>query len=464
MPAGVLSVLMRKLAPAVAALIAVCLPVAAGAQDPTTTTTAPATVPSTPVPETALTVGDEAAYRAALTALSADAAGPHTITLSADITVDDGTDPTYTGTEDLTVEGAGFTLDAAGTSRLLVIDSPADATLILRDVTMRNGVAAGDGGAVLVGNASTLFVHDSRFEANTASGSGGAVHVPLAATVERSDFVGNEATTGDGGAIDAVDPIGRFAIDRSQFQENRAPQGDGGAVSAVGSDSIGDLAVERSTFVGNRALRGGGLVVAVGAVLANSTIVDNTATAEGGGLLAENRNVAAALYLTLTGNAAPTGANVSVQGNQLRFLFSVLAEPVGGTNCAGLSGLSASHADDASCGAASQGGAAELGPLGDNGGRTLTREPLPGSPLIDAVELGYGFPSLPGGCDDFLSLDGFDQRGVERPQDGDGEIRLDDYGGQVNEVPADCDIGAVEARADVAPPTGPVPAGPPFTG
>ena len=116
------------------AIVAVTGPV--GAQQPTTTAVPTTTVvpdttlpPSTtlpaeaPVAETTLAVGDEASYRAALTALSADATGPHTIDLTADITVDDGTDPTYTGTQPLTIDGHGFTLDAAGTSRLLVMDS-----------------------------------------------------------------------------------------------------------------------------------------------------------------------------------------------------------------------------------------------------------------------------------------------------------------------------------------------------
>ena len=59
-----------------------------------------------------------------------------------------------------------------------------------------------------------------------------------------------------------------------------------------------------------------------------------------------------------------------------------------------------------------------LGPLADHGGDTLTYNLLPGSPAIDAGALG--------GCPDH------DQRGVFRPQDGDG----------LNG--AACDIGAYE--------------------
>jgi hypothetical protein len=61
-----------------------------------------------------------------------------------------------------------------------------------------------------------------------------------------------------------------------------------------------------------------------------------------------------------------------------------------------------------------------LGTLADHGGNTLTYNLLPGSPAIDA--------GSPNGCPDH------DQRGIDRPQDGDGS------GG------AQCDIGAYEAE------------------
>ncbi len=152
-------------------------------------TTAPPITPTAPPPtEATISVGTEAAYRAALATLSAAPTGLHAIVLTADITVDDGTDPTYTGARDLTVDGQGFALDAAGTSRLLVMDSPTDASLSMTDVTVRNGRGVGDGGGVLVANASTVEVVDTRFEGNEASGSGGAMAVPEVASVVRSDF------------------------------------------------------------------------------------------------------------------------------------------------------------------------------------------------------------------------------------------------------------------------------------
>ena len=69
---------------------------------------------------TSVVVADEAEYRAAVIALSADSNGPHTITLTADIVIDDGTDPVSTGSEDLTIIGNGHVLHGAATSRVLL--------------------------------------------------------------------------------------------------------------------------------------------------------------------------------------------------------------------------------------------------------------------------------------------------------------------------------------------------------
>ena len=76
----------------------------------------------------------------------------------------------------------------------------------------------------------------------------------------------------------------------------------------------------------------------------------------------------------------------------------------------------------------------KLGPLRDNGGETQTHALLPGSPAIDAASS--------------TACPATDQRGVERPLDGDGD------GNPV------CDIGAFEYGTIPAPPTvTPVPPG-----
>jgi predicted outer membrane repeat protein len=253
----------------------------------------------------------------------------------------------------------------------------------------------------------------------------------------------------------------------SSFTHNWAVAGRGGAISSVAAGVASGAGIQRSSFVGNHAVEGGAIVLGSSGTASNSTFLGNVATASGGAILAEGQSLKVLVYDTITANSAPEGANLTNRGHDLRVLFSVLAEPQGGPNCAFPQGefhLTESRTDDASCPGARQVDDVLLGPLGHNGGPTVTRVPLAGSPLIDAIDANYGYPSIPGGCAGFVGIGTPDQRGVERPQDGDGRSRSYQYAGQTYQEAADCDIGAVEADAVVVRPTGPVAGGPSFTG
>ena len=82
------------------------------------------TVTATPVSATTVSVATEQEYRDALAALSIDGSGPHVINITADFDITDtttfgATDPTYTGTQPLTINGNGHSLDGNGTRRIL---------------------------------------------------------------------------------------------------------------------------------------------------------------------------------------------------------------------------------------------------------------------------------------------------------------------------------------------------------
>lgn len=224
--------------------------------------------------------------------------------------------------------------------------------------------------------------------------------------------------------------------------------GAGGGVWTLG----GDLTVNDSTITNSVAdRRGGGLYLRDAVIeINNSTIANNSAlNEEGGGIYTDARADVTINNSTITGNFAAQGGD----GVYVRFNTSTLSlnqvtvyknnengiqSPgdvsltnsiiAGHTendcvlNTASLNTLSNNLDTDSSCDVDAVNHITVsdpmLEPLANFGGPTLTHRPMPGSPMIDAG-------------DDPLCLD-FDQRGVERPQDGDAD----------NE--AVCDIGAVE--------------------
>lgn len=422
------------------------------------TVTAPAPVSA----EATVTVGDESDYRAALVSMSSDP-GPHEILLGGDIVVDDGADPTYTGVGPLTIDGGGFTLDAAGANRALVVDSPQDAAVSMVDLTLRGGSASGDGGALLVASASPLGLADVTFTGNRATGSGGAVAVTGSVTVDRATFTANRADAGDGGAIVSTGTAASVSINASLFDSNEAVAGEGGALWAIDA-----LPVATSTFVGNQASRGGAVALGGDSVIIDSTFSENRAVVRGGALLVNRPPLVHLIYVTMVGNAAPVAANVAGTDRTTSVLATVVAEPRGGGgNCDPATGsirALQSYSDDATCGTdgwtVGAAGSVGLGPLQDNGGITPTMMPAPDSPLVDAIDPleFWGGPTL--GC---ATYD--DQRGVSRPQDGNGEPPPPTVNPRPYGVPFDwCDIGAVEADARPRVPVSPVPLGPRFTG
>jgi CSLREA domain-containing protein len=201
-----------------------------------------------------------------------------------------------------------------------------------------------------------------------------------------------------------------------------------GHIHGGGIHNHGTLILVDSTVRDSTAQTGGGITNAGTGVLTlvNVTITGNTATVYGGGL--ENLGSATLDNVTISGNTAPSAGGLFTV-RSVRLNNTIVANN-GPADCGATAGVAVEAAlsgnnleRGTSCGFTAPGDLQNtdplLGPLASDGTLPL----LPGSPAIDAGD------STPANCPRH------DERGVARPQDGDGNGT------------AICDIGAYEKAA-----------------
>ena len=338
------------------------------------------------------------------------------------------------------IEGSRFDDNSADNSGGGIYN---DGESVVVEASSFNGNEGGSGGgAIANGGGGEVRVDASSFTGNSTGGSspGGAIFNLTNGDliVSNSQFIDNES--GDGGAIDGSSAM--TTVQSSRFIDNSAISGgDGGAISVLG----GELNVDASTFSGNDADNQGGGVYTTGVTrithstfvdneangsggaitafvsslfLATSTLSDNSAGSDGGGLYAASIPSVEVVDSTVAENEATgAGGGIAFGGNvgsgTLR--NTIVADNLA-TDCSGsVTSLGYNLDSDGTC--TSQptdipSGNASLGPLASNGGPTLTHLPLAGSAAIDDG----------GGCS------GTDQRGLPRPSG------------------SACDIGSVELQ------------------
>lgn len=399
------------------------------------------------------------ALREAILAANADAAhnecpagsGADRIDLTLAGTIVLGADlPEITGSLDLFGPVAGeVVIDGSGSFRQLLAAGDAGIVLRLRRLTLRDGFAVESGGCIAAPDGlGALHLRRVRLEGCESGDDGGAVEgFAISETlVEQSVFLDNRAGA-SGGALHLWN-FGAATITESTFAGNVAGQvsstGSGGAIVA----SSVDLELARSTVSGNSAAGSAGGIQISGfslATIESSTIADNLAGTSGsfgvgGGVWLSGLNVeidfansvvAGNVDLTVQGGHADdlslgtTGGAAVVTSSGFNFLGSneSAETPFPASPAPELPNV---HGDFVGTVAAPL--AALLGAVAEHGGPTPTREPLPGSPLLDQ-----------GSCPGALA----DQRGFFRLETG---LRVVDDGGLAN-FGDGCDIGAVEHGA-----------------
>jgi hypothetical protein len=282
--------------------------------------------------------------------------------------------------------------------------------LKLNNVVMTDNSAV-NGGAVLSGGGSGGLVRftviNSKLANNSAFAKGGAVFNGIDSTAFiRNTTITTNQCRGDGAGI-YNDNMATMTIVTSTVAHNICRRtGLGG--TGGGIDNAGTLTILASTIASNLAQHQGGGILSGGALyIINSTIANNTALGAGiGGISTLFGSSLSISNSTITGNVDASGVagrtgGISFQGGASFTLNNTVVAENFGTSSPdirataisgsgnfigsgdGLVGI-ADGANGNRVGTVAAPLDPKLGPLENNGGRTLTRLPRPGSPLINA--------------------------------------------------------------------------------
>jgi beta-glucanase (GH16 family) len=330
-----------------------------------------------------------------------DDSGPGSLREAVSLIADDGLitfDPALAGgtiglTSGQLVVDRSVTIDASAASGVIVSGSNssrvfeigAGITVSMNDLIVADGAGAPQGGGIL--NFGTLNLDRVVVRNNTETSAGPA----------NFEFGGGGIYNGAGAMLNLTD---------STVADNATLNQPGGGVYGFFGSTLN---ITRSTISGNAAVTdvAGGMRSLGDATIVNSTFSGNVSTAWHGGAVFHTDGQLTVTNSTFTGNSAPGGTAagivVATFGGgtpNLTLTNTILANPVGGLNCAienqGGAGTITSGGhnidDDGSCNLTALGDQPFtnplLDPLADNGGPTLTHALLPGSPAIDAADSG----------------------------------------------------------------------------
>jgi hypothetical protein len=357
-------------------------------------------------------------------------ADPQTVSLS-DLTIADGTGvlvaPNLTVGGGLLNNGSVVTL-----TRLIVTGSSATdgggidnlGTMVLDSCAITNNQALANGAeAGGIDNARTMTLTGTTVSGNSAPQAAGILNRSTM-SFSGGTIADNFASQTDGAILN----LNQMSVIDSTISGNGAGSARGGVENVAGArmklvgcmiadntnggiTNDSQMLIKGCTIVGNTSAQGGGgLAAGLSTVVFDSTIVGNSAPFGGGVALTELDGRLEIIASTITGNSAQGtnagGISRGRIGNQRLLLDNtIVAENTDDAGPADVQGAVTSlgynliGAADGSTGWVStdQTGTADapldpmLGPLQDNGGFTLTRAPLSGSPAINTGDPALAF-------------------------------------------------------------------------
>jgi len=274
-------------------------------------------------------------------------------------------------------------------------------TVTIQDSTVSNNTATTGAGGAIVNNGGTLSLLNTTVSGNSSTtGSGGALDNSGYTQVTGGTFQGNSADYG--GAIDN-ETYGTLTISGGTAFNSNIATLNGGAIENYGTANITAALFNANQAQGNSDLVGCGGAICNESTLkvTESTFVANTTTGSGGGIESDSGASITLQDDTISGNTA------GYTGSGLDLEQSSSAPVVENTVIAGNTAIQGqTNPDCFGCAATTPagdfiGGTANLGPLTNNGGPTLTMMPLPAGNLC-----GTGVPGD--------TTDTTDQRGFSR--------------------------------------------------
>jgi len=350
--------------------------------------------------------------------------------------------PPTAGSPRIALYGAGASttiIDAGGTSGVLEVQAGRVASLAR--VTLRNGAApAYLGGGLL--NTGALTVFDSVIRDSSAL-NGGGVHNEGTLTLIRCEVRDNDALFSGGGLTNLSGLL--TLIDTSVDGNVSGSNGGGAYFAGTEVDIVG------STFSNNLAMaNGGGIRNDTLLFMTNSTLSANRSNQNGGGL-SNSAGTVWTYNITIVGNEADTDRNYSGVGGGI---YNSATVNLRNTVVAG-NGLGQLVVYDDCWGAISTygrtkfftlpteckltqfgagvptylGSLAEIGPLADHGGPTLTHPAVAPSGLIDGGEPIFGCVGKLG------TALADDQRGAPRVAGVRCDIGAHEYGAVAPDLP-----------------------------